>query len=253
MLNKFAIFVAGAVCALAMGSFSASADGYVKGGGGSYAGGCDNSNRFSGAFIGLHAGSGSLRNTTTDRDYFSNGSDVTLTKDGFIGGGQVGYNWQKCNTVFGIEADLAFASLDSRRDYDFGYMNFERKIDWLGSIRTKTGLVVGDLFLYATGGIAFMDSSLSVEGDGGYLSGKINSGTRVGWVAGVGTEYALNDRMSITSDVLYYDFGTETGKATYTGCCGGEYRFDDTQSLWVARMGLNFRLGAREVAYEPMK
>lgn len=250
MLNKFATLVAGAACALAIGSFTASADGYVKGRGGpAYAGGCDNSGRFSGAYIGLHAGGGSLEQTLTGREV---PVSVTATEDGVVLGGQIGYNWQKCNAVFGIEADFAWANLDSKRDFLFGIANLERETNWLGSIRTKSGVVVGDLFLYATGGIAFMNASAKLRIGSEEL--KFSDDTRVGWVAGVGTEYAFNDRISITSDVLYYGFGTDTGRADVNfGCCSTTVRADDTQQLWVARMGINFKLGSREAVYEPMK
>jgi len=208
---------------------------------------CCAGNKFGGAYIGVHAGFGSLTSTLTDRDNFIDRASVAHTEDGFSFGAQIGHNWVRCNVVLGIEADISFADYDSRNVYNLGNETVSRSTDWIASIRTKSGLAMGDLFIYVTGGFAFAEMTTNYASVAPAGTFRID-GTRVGWVAGVGTEYVWSDRVRITGDVLYYDFGTDSATIST-----GAERFDEHHSLWVSRIGLNFSLGHRHTHVEPLK
>jgi len=246
-------FAAGLGLTLALGAAPAMADGYNKPKA-SYPAAAPEcaASKFGGFFFGVHGGMGSLTSTLTPENILSN----QKTEDGFAFGGQMGYNWVKCHSLFGIEADFAFANFDSDAAilggvFGPGAPTLSRSMDWLSSIRTKSGIALGDVMLYVTGGIAFANIETSLDFAGTNIV-RIDE-TRVGWVAGVGTEYALSDTVRITGDVLYYDFGTETGGLNPAIAGPLSINFDDHHSLWVSRIGLNFKLGHREAAYEPMK
>ena len=248
-MNLVSKLTAGAAVAFAISLAPAFADGYEKKA--SYAAPaapvCDAA-KFGGAFIGIHGGYGTMESTLTNRDLpflIGLGQSNVQSSDGYVAGGQIGYNFARCNTIFGIEADFAMSNIDESKDYFFGLANVNHSLDWLSSVRTKAGVAVGDMFIYATGGVAFasIDSSVSIGGTTVYR----NDDTRIGWVAGLGTEYAISDRVRLTGDVMYYDFGTETT------AIGGVFRVDDHHSLWVSRIGLNFKLGGDHADYAPMK
>src|SRR6266705_1437032 len=57
---------------------------------------------WTGFYVGLHAGAAS-----------SDGDLTTLITDGFIGGGQIGYNYQSGMSVFGFEADASSLNVKS--------------------------------------------------------------------------------------------------------------------------------------------
>src|SRR6266571_4511043 len=63
---------------------------------------------WTGFYAGLNAGAastdGNLTAVTTDQFFESRFTD-TFHKTGFIGGGQIGYNYQSGMSVFGVEAD----------------------------------------------------------------------------------------------------------------------------------------------------
>ena len=210
--------------------------------------------KFRGFYAGVNAGMGSLTSNLADRDQsnpFAPGfgfssTSYEQTEDGWAFGGQLGYNWVQCNTFFGIEADFSWADFDSATNYGsalipgFG-INVSHSMDWLASIRTRSGIALGDMLIYVSGGLAWADIT-TTHSNGLFPTANFSSsGTRMGWVAGVGTEYAWTDRIRITGDVLYYDFGTET--TNVAAIPGINFRFDDHHSLWVSRIGLNFALG----------
>lgn len=245
-------FAAGVVGALLVGTSVVNADGYAaKKASYHHEPACDAA-KFGGFYFGVHGGGGSLTSTETNRDIalFLPGGSNQQVSEGAVAGGQIGYNFARCKTVFGIEADFSWANFDESRDYTFfgaPFFTINHKMDWLSSVRTKAGVAVGDMFLFATGGVAFanIDSRINVGGFDFFKS----DDTRVGWVAGVGSEYAITDRVRLTGEVMYYDFGTQT----VTDQAGIGFRMDDHHSLWVTRVGLNFKLGADSHHYEAMK
>ena len=62
---------------------------------------------WSGLYIGVHAGYG-----WTDLDWTAGGTTVNDSGAGWLGGGQVGYNWQRGALVFGVEADISSSGMD---------------------------------------------------------------------------------------------------------------------------------------------
>src|SRR2546423_13905332 len=62
---------------------------------------------WTGFYIGVNAGITEYRAGFTDFNYWWNGSTTTYEKPAFTGGGQVGYNYQWRDLVFGIEADFS--------------------------------------------------------------------------------------------------------------------------------------------------
>jgi outer membrane immunogenic protein len=155
---------------------------------------------------------------------------------GFIGGGQIGYNWQFANTfVAGIEADIqgVAASRASSTAVSAGittingplvqFANAARNVDYLGTVRGRLGyLVTPTLLAYATGGVAYgqvtASSSISQQfvvnpiGNVGnpYFSTGGFSDTRVGWTVGGGLEWLFMPNWSAKVEYLYYDLGQIT-------------------------------------------
>jgi outer membrane immunogenic protein len=158
------------------------------------------------------------------------------SKGGFIGGGQVGYNWQFANSfVAGIEADIqGIASSNSSASFAGGLENpnflgfpvvqtatASRSIDYLGTVRGRLGyLITPTLLAYGTGGLAYggvrsnVSISQAVLNDPSlpfaYFGSGAFSDTRVGWTAGGGLEWLFWPNWSAKVEYLYYDLGTVT-------------------------------------------
>src|SRR5262249_12121177 len=115
----------------------------------------------------------------------------------------------------------------------------------------RTGIVVDQLLLYVTGGVAWAETRDTVN-SGLFAERFSDNDTRWGWTAGFGTEYALAPGVSLTSDVLYLSFNDEDH--TFNSPTFGRFRTKIDEEIWVARMGLNIRFGdRREFVAAPLK
>jgi outer membrane immunogenic protein len=165
----------------------------------------------------------------------ANSGTASLSPNGFIGGGQIGYNWQFYNNfVVGVEADIqgVAASGGNANAVGIGFVpaddrgvtiaNASRRLDYLGTVRGRLGwLFTPTLLLYGTGGLAYGGVNVAtnlmsveqlgaafVDRDGLGFGGAAFSDTRVGWTAGGGLEWMFWPNWSAKVEYLYYDLGS---------------------------------------------
>ena len=119
--------------------------------------------RWSGLYVGGNAGSVVARNPSTyaigPGGVPPNLQTFDLSPSGYLGGAQIGYNWQTGAWVFGVEADIQGSTA---KDQDScvlactavaGTIGFDQKLSYFGTARGRLGYTVGPTLLYATGGI----------------------------------------------------------------------------------------------------
>jgi len=159
----------------------------------------------------------------------------SLDNSGFIGGGQIGYNWQFNNVfVAGLEADIqgvagANGSATSASAFPVPKDEFTsiataltvtKSLDYLGTVRGRLGyLVTPTLLAYATGGLAYGGVSSSTNifqaalpNFGSNIAPAFGSAgsfsdTRVGYTVGGGLEWMFLPNWSAKVEYLYYDLG----------------------------------------------
>ena len=148
-----------------------------------------------------------------------------LSPNGAIGGGQIGYNYQTGNWVWGVVADFQFSNMKKSGQTDvpaFGpflenFQGHSASIDWFGTARGRVGWAFNQFLPYVSGGLAYgkVSSTLSVFAPTTLftLSGA-NDSTRTGWTVGGGFEYAVNNNVSLGVDYIYMDLGHDTVTAT---------------------------------------
>jgi outer membrane immunogenic protein len=166
---------------------------------------------------------------------------ISFGNDGrFIGGGQIGYNWQFGRGVAGFEADIDGLGQRNRTgvlNNTVGPFPFSgaaevinsqimssRTLDYLGTVRGRLGFLPSPAFLlYATGGAAYggVKASTSVTqtnndcvafpgnclGPNAATFGSAST-TLFGWTAGVGGEWMFAPHWSAKIEYLYYDLGS---------------------------------------------
>jgi len=176
--------------------------------------------------------------------------------NGFIGGGQLGYNWQQGAWVFGLEGDIQFSNERKSGDVctvagcPVGSVAFTRdyKLDWFGTARGRVGFLPAErILLYATGGLAygsFSGSSSTLPLDIGTWS-QVNAG----WTVGAGVESALGSNWSVKFEYLYMDLGnvggsTATNTTTVVRTTTAlAYSFNTKFTDNIVRVGLNYKFG----------
>lgn len=136
---------------------------------------------------------------------------------GWLGGGQLGYNWQRGSFVYGLEGDVSLTNLNSSMTtilpVRFPFIPnptamTNAKMDWYGTFRGRLGWTAGPVLFYGTGGVAYGNVELNsaVTTDGASLAAQAWS-ARVGWVAGGGIEYMVRPDVIFSVNYQYVDFG----------------------------------------------
>jgi outer membrane immunogenic protein len=177
----------------------------------------------------------------------------------WLGGGQVGCNYQVTNWVLGIETDFDGTHLNGGQTINTAVPGFfpitsnvTQKTDWIGTTRGRVGILTSSTtLLYGTAGAAYghvADSYFlsNVGGGGPVYSFASDSRTLVGWTAGGGVEVGFG-QWSVKGEALYYDLGNDTFNRFCTLVGGGPCVVPDTihparfeNRGVIARVGLNY-------------
>lgn len=158
----------------------------------------------------------------------------------FVGGLQVGFNWQASNgLVLGLETDAqGFSNVMTKRtnatiiNADDGLggsiplgtiATGMRSLDFLGTLRARVGFLVTPTFLlYGTGGFAYgsIRASYSVTQalyadnvlfNAASWGGQSSFATmRAGWTLGLGAEWMVYPGVTLKTEYLYYALGTHS-------------------------------------------
>ncbi|KRB19911.1 outer membrane protein [Mesorhizobium sp. Root172] len=192
---------------------------------------------WSGVYVGGQIGYGfgrtdaayNLPNTPTIR------GSQNYDTDGFLGGIQLGYNYQINSTVLGVEADFSGADIKGHSDEINvgGGDTYDTKVDWFGTLRARAGYAFDRTLIYGTGGLAF--GSVENQYLNGPLSGFSEKNTKVGWTIGAGLEQAITDHWSAKFEYQYIDLRDQTidyGANSNT-------TFDNTFN--TVRIGMNYK------------
>jgi len=150
-------------------------------------------------------------------------------------GGQVGHNWQNGVFVYGLEADLNWASAKSSALIG-GFTTATTSVDWFGTVRGRVGFVATPMLLmYLTGGLAIAH----VHDTWNAFGPTLNDATRVGWTFGGGFEYMLGPNWTVRMEGLFAQFN----KQDVSGPLGlvGPYRTRFEHALTIARAGFSFK------------
>jgi outer membrane immunogenic protein len=158
---------------------------------------------WSGFYIGGNVGGGFADSSWTDP---VTGVNNTFSKDGFIGGGQIGANVQFNWLVLGVEGDFDWTGLKGSGTDSAGN-TINTNTQWTSTATGRIGAAFDRLLVYGKGGVAFANDESSVN----LLSGATasTSFTRTGWTAGAGLEYALAQNWTARIEYDYLGFGSE--------------------------------------------
>lgn len=176
----------------------------------------------------------------------------SLSQNGFLGGLQIGYNFQWGNFLLGVETDIQGAGVRGSSvirstaasqvqiplvvtidQTSNGSTEINAGLDYLGTARGRLGyLVTPTLLLYGTGGFAYGGAYSQVRQTAyeyvaitqplfppqyamsTWLGGGQQSQLLIGWTAGGGLEWMVMPNWSLKAEALYWDLGRMSVKTT---------------------------------------
>jgi outer membrane immunogenic protein len=134
---------------------------------------------WSGFYIGAHGGGGWSEKCFT----FINSDDGCHNGDGFLGGGQIGFNYQANQFVFGVEFSGSWADISG--DHAARLVpadTYRSEINSILMLTGRVGMTFDRMLLYVTGGGAWAHDKLEyVDAGVGTASAKKS---RTGWTVG---------------------------------------------------------------------
>jgi outer membrane immunogenic protein len=187
---------------------------------------------WTGLYIGGNIGGAWGSGTFTDQ---ATNLSFTADQNGFIGGGQLGFNYQMRNLVLGIEWDFDWASIDRTHSGLFlaGAYQASADTDWITTLSARVGLTVERwlMFVKIGGGWVHNSASITNLNTGASLS---RSNTDGGWLVGAGVEYSISPHWSAKAEYNFLGLSDRT----ITGF-GNTATFD--RDIQMLKVGLNYR------------
>jgi outer membrane immunogenic protein len=230
---------------------------------------------WAGAYVGIELGGKWAATEWTTTNLFTTGFGVDPVDASsprpyrpyaFRSGSFAGYNWQIANWVFGVEGDLAWANNTAAAAGIPGcsilcisgfpgpvFDTSSVRMGWDGSARARFGyLVISDVLLYGTGGIAWQNIKTSatcqlsaadpvcLQTAGDPFSTQTNSKTLTGWTLGAGIEKMWGSWL-LRAEYRYSQFGHFDGFFTFAD--GSTVRYNLSVNTQMVTLGLAYKFG----------
>jgi outer membrane immunogenic protein len=192
---------------------------------------------WTGCYVGANAGAGWNRNQVSEsanpggQNFAAVGSSFDVNGNGgFIGGGQLGCNYQFApNWVVGLQGDVSFGNISGQStDPFFGGksgdpLTFQARTTWIASAQGRVGYAWNNLLLYGAGGPAWAHTKYSggnletfgnpstlcsIPGGPFAACNPTGSDTTLGWTLGAGFDWAFNNNWTAGFVYNHYAFGS---------------------------------------------
>jgi outer membrane immunogenic protein len=207
-------------------------------------------------------------NPTKFFDLYGPTPDFALDADpkinSWLGGFQLGYNYQIGQFVFGAEGSFDWGG--PKRDFScfsFGNQTCSAGDEWVASLTGRFGPVIGPALLYVDGGPAWSREAISnIAGTpacvpaGGVTvcsaPGDLFEGSAIfpGWTVGGGIQYRLSPNWSVFVEYDYFNFGEHPITLVDGGT--GVFPEDVKQQLQMVRLGFDYALEGPPISAVPL-
>jgi outer membrane immunogenic protein len=168
----------------------------------------------------------------------------------FIGGGQIGGNYQINNFVIGAEADFDWLANNNNSGPGILLPNgttlrVSANNRWVTTLAARFGVTFDHALLYAKGGGGWVGAgnfAVTNVGTGAVVTAS-NSNTNSGWLVGGGLEYAFTQNWTVRAE---YDFlGLSNNSVTVTVPTAAGGTFTDTfssrnRNVQMFTVGVNY-------------
>jgi outer membrane immunogenic protein len=205
-----------------------------------------------GGNLGAAWGQGNVTDTFTGLSFSGTSNAV------FVGGGQVGFNYQVSNFVFGVEGDFDWVGNNNNNGtgvvitgpLGLGH-SFAASVNdgWISTLTGRFGVTWDRVLFYGKGGGAWLGNNGFTVTDlttGASLSGT-NSNSTTGWTAGVGLEWAFANNWTARVEYDFIGLGHRTFVVPATSPVLAGDTFTANSNIQMFTVGLNylFNFGGR--------
>ena len=188
---------------------------------------------WSGFYLGLNAGGAFGINTMSAS---GGGGSASVKEPGFLGGAQVGANYQTGPVVWGVEAD--YDASTQNKSLPAGVLTGSTsQAPWFATLRGRVGMAFDRTLVYGTAGGAAGELRSIVAIPAGTTNTTVTYGS---WIAGAGIEYGITDNLSARVEYLYLDKGHIATGVIGPPATTITSRVQDN----LVRAGLNYRFTA---------
>jgi outer membrane immunogenic protein len=199
---------------------------------------------WTGFYVGGHIGgawSDANLSDPTGVNFAPTGATIGDHGSGFLGGAQVGFNWQTGNWVFGVQGDMSWTGINAGVIDPFvTTTTLNYKSDWLATVTGRVGYAWNNWLLYGKGGAAWVHNKYSAT-DPVFAINATGNDTRAGWVAGGGVEYGITPNWTTFIEYDYIGLGTHT--VTLSDPTFGAVPVGIHQNIQIVKAGINYRFG----------
>jgi outer membrane immunogenic protein len=168
----------------------------------------------------------------------------------FVGGGQVGFNYQISNFVFGVEGDFDWAGNNNNNavgvvipgPLGLGH-TFTASVNngWITTLTGRLGVAWDRVLFYGKGGGAWV-------GNNGFTVTDVTTGTSLigtststtGWTAGVGLEWAFANNWTTRIEYDFVGLGNRTFAVSPTSPVLAGDTFTTNRNIQMVTVGLNY-------------
>jgi len=204
---------------------------------------------WTGCYIGAHVGGAVSEDKTTN--IF--GHSIDFSSAGFLGGGQLGCDYQfSSKWIVGMEGRAAATSLKNSHPATATNLaslvtvpaQFTLSNEFLASATARVGYSFTDRWLvFVRGGGAWTHEKVNQAYTfaGGPINDPSATLSRTGWTVGTGVEWAFAPDWSATLEYNYYDFGTTVATLTDTSTRVTLRGLSVEDSVHAVTVGLNRR------------
>ena len=197
---------------------------------------------WSGFYIGGHIGGAKVERCL---ELTLLNADGCVDRTGWLGGGQIGYNWQAGQVVLGVEFSGSFADLGGGVNAGVlpGGRFFESDGKSLLMLTGRLGWAADRALFYVTGGAASVRGNVDFFTPvGAAIISREVSFTRTGWTFGIGAEYAFTPNWSFAAQYNWLDLGDrDLNFVALGGAPALAANVDQTFHVFTLRM--NYRFG----------
>jgi outer membrane immunogenic protein len=207
---------------------------------------------WTGFYIGGNIGGAWAHRDVTDT---LRGLNFSATSDGvFIGGTQVGFNYQMGGFVLGVEGDFDWAGHNNSNNGagvvvpGVGAVRVTANDKWIATLAARFGFAFDHWLLYGKAGGGWVGANnftITNDTTGASISGG-SSNSNSGFVVGAGIEYAITNFWTLKGEYDYLGLSNSRTLIIPVGALAGDVFTNRSRNVQMFKVGFNFLFnGAR--------